>query len=177
MGCHSHLGLRVIDGGTTPNVSDPDHRPGNNGQRHCKTAHTANRSSNGRAREFANQRQEHTLVEVDLPQSSHSSPSSINNKRAITGTYFDSTGEHGFMRSSNGTITSFDAPGMNGGASRKRPQQGWRAACSKLKNARQGPLMKNTYCVVPIPNPAMPLSALALLLNVPSDHDVPSYER
>ena len=41
-------------------------------------------------------------------------PTSINPAGDITGSYFDSTGGHGFIRDRQGTITTFDAPGSTG---------------------------------------------------------------
>jgi len=41
-------------------------------------------------------------------------PTSINDSGAITGSYYDTNGGHGFVRSPDGKFTSFDVPGAGG---------------------------------------------------------------
>src|SRR5215472_1155574 len=53
-----------------------------------------------------------TFVTFDVPGAISTDPNSINNSGAITGGYFDAGGLiHSFLRTSDGTITPFDAPG------------------------------------------------------------------
>src|SRR6516225_9123817 len=53
-----------------------------------------------------------TFVTFDVPGAISTGPNSINNSGAITGGYFDARGLiHSFLRTSDGTITPFDAPG------------------------------------------------------------------
>src|SRR6516225_11891225 len=57
-----------------------------------------------------------TFVTFDVPGAISTNPSSINNSGAITGGYFDAGGLiHSFLRTSDGTITPFDAPGATCG--------------------------------------------------------------
>jgi len=52
-----------------------------------------------------------TFVTFDVPGAISTGPNSINNSGAITGGYFDAGGLlHSFLRTSDGTITPFDAP-------------------------------------------------------------------
>jgi hypothetical protein len=58
-----------------------------------------------------------TFTTFDPPGSQGTSPASINPAGQIVGTYFDSNfATHGFVRATDGTITSFDAPGMINGS-------------------------------------------------------------
>jgi hypothetical protein len=50
------------------------------------------------------------LPEIFFPFTSLTAASSINDQGVITGSYSDSSGLHGFVRSSEGMITSFDPP-------------------------------------------------------------------
>jgi hypothetical protein len=43
-----------------------------------------------------------------------SPPPSINPAGDVAGTYFDASGEHGFLRAKNGVLTTIDAPGSPG---------------------------------------------------------------
>ena len=53
-----------------------------------------------------------TIITFDPPGSVLTGPQAINNAGTITGVYGDANNlAHGFVRSSDGTITSFDAPG------------------------------------------------------------------
>jgi hypothetical protein len=51
-----------------------------------------------------------TFITFDLPSSFSTQPSAINSKGQVTGTFVDATGQHGFLREADGTLTSFDAP-------------------------------------------------------------------
>jgi uncharacterized membrane protein len=52
------------------------------------------------------------FVTFDVPGATFTGPKAINNSGAITGGYFDAAGLiHSFLRTSDGTITPFDAPG------------------------------------------------------------------
>src|SRR5215471_11244632 len=54
-----------------------------------------------------------TFTTFDPPDSLSTAPSSVNSAGQIAGTYFDSNfATHGFVRASDGAITSFDAPGF-----------------------------------------------------------------
>ena len=49
-------------------------------------------------------------VSIDVTGSSQSTPVAINDKEVVTGSWLDNSGiSHGFVRASDGTITSFDA--------------------------------------------------------------------
>ena len=53
-----------------------------------------------------------TFVTFDVPGNLPTEPSAINANGDVTGQYVDAGGNgHGFLRTSNGTITTFDAPG------------------------------------------------------------------
>ncbi len=52
-----------------------------------------------------------SITIFDPPGSNATFPRSINPGGEITGYYYDATGQHGFVRAANGTITTFDAPG------------------------------------------------------------------
>src|ERR1051326_8674936 len=52
-----------------------------------------------------------TFVTFDIPGAEGIDPSSINPAGVITGQYGDGFRVHGFVRATNGTITTFDAPG------------------------------------------------------------------
>src|SRR5947209_2459935 len=56
-----------------------------------------------------------TFITFDVPGAVNgTSPSSINKAGAITGTYYDASFlGHGFLRASNGTLTTFDVPGRS----------------------------------------------------------------
>src|SRR5713101_4434471 len=57
-----------------------------------------------------------TFTTFDPPGSQGTSPVSINPAGQITGNYFDANfTTHGFLRASDGTFTSFDAPGASHG--------------------------------------------------------------
>jgi uncharacterized membrane protein len=49
----------------------------------------------------------------NVPGATATSAFSINNKREITGRYYDATGSHAYLRTSDGRITSFDVSGTN----------------------------------------------------------------
>ena len=51
-----------------------------------------------------------TITTFDMPNSTSTQPAAINAKRQITGVYVDAVGRHGFLRQSDGTLISFDAP-------------------------------------------------------------------
>ena len=54
-----------------------------------------------------------TFTTFDPPASQLTAPGSINAAGQITGSYFDSTfAQHGFVRGKDGSITSFDVPGL-----------------------------------------------------------------
>jgi len=54
-----------------------------------------------------------SFTTFDPPGSQGTTPTGINPAGQIVGTYFDSTfATHGFVRGSDGTITSFDVPGF-----------------------------------------------------------------
>lgn len=55
-----------------------------------------------------------TFITFDPPGSTGTFPSGINPAGAITGTYFDASGGHGFLRTPHGTFTKFDVPGAAG---------------------------------------------------------------
>src|ERR1700687_3774543 len=53
-----------------------------------------------------------TFVTFDVPGNLPTEPSAINASGDVTGQYVDAGGNgHGFLRTSNGAITTFDAPG------------------------------------------------------------------
>lgn len=57
-----------------------------------------------------------TLVTIDFPDSTETEATGINNSGMVTGTYADASfNEHGFVRTKEGTWTSFDVPGGNFG--------------------------------------------------------------
>jgi len=51
-----------------------------------------------------------TIIAFDLPNSTSTQPTAINSSGQITGSYSDSIGTHAFLRQTDGTIISFDAP-------------------------------------------------------------------
>ena len=52
-----------------------------------------------------------TMIIFDVPGSASTSPASINPTGAITGSDLDANGGHGFVRDSDGNITTFDPAG------------------------------------------------------------------
>jgi hypothetical protein len=50
------------------------------------------------------------FTSFDVPGAEHTEPADINDKGTITGSYDDEFGTHGFVRTANGTFTSFDVP-------------------------------------------------------------------
>src|SRR5690349_6808313 len=57
--------------------------------------------------------QQLSFTTFDVPGAANTFPASINASGAITGAYIDSIRrqQHGFLRDSDGTITTFDPPG------------------------------------------------------------------
>lgn len=55
--------------------------------------------------------QKFQITTVDPPGSIESGSTMINAAAVITGWYYDASGDHGFVRSPDGTFTSFDVPG------------------------------------------------------------------
>jgi hypothetical protein len=53
-------------------------------------------------------------IENSMYGYSGSPPPSINPAGVVAGTYFDASGEHGFLRTKNGALTTIDAPGSQG---------------------------------------------------------------
>jgi hypothetical protein len=51
-----------------------------------------------------------TITTFDVPNSNFTEPTAINPSGAITGSYGDLVGRHGFVRKKDGTLTTFDAP-------------------------------------------------------------------
>jgi hypothetical protein len=58
---------------------------------------------------------EDQIITFDPVGSVATSPQSINPRGEITGFYYDASSIHGFLRSGDGTITTFDAPGAGTG--------------------------------------------------------------
>jgi hypothetical protein len=52
-----------------------------------------------------------TIITFDVPGSTSTTAEAINDSGAITGTYVDANGQHGFVRFPLGTFLSFDVPG------------------------------------------------------------------
>src|SRR5437899_3069863 len=51
-----------------------------------------------------------TITTFDVPGARDTTPRSINPAGAITGSYSDVIGGHGFVRAPNGALTTFDVP-------------------------------------------------------------------
>jgi hypothetical protein len=52
-----------------------------------------------------------TITVIDVPGAAGTQLFSINRFGTVTGSYYDSSGQHGFVRDPSGTITTFDVPG------------------------------------------------------------------
>src|ERR1041385_6785148 len=55
------------------------------------------------------------IIEFDPPGSDNTLPTAINDSRWITGSYSDSGGTHGFLRTPDGTTTIIDVQGATCG--------------------------------------------------------------
>ena len=55
-----------------------------------------------------------TFITFDAPGGDLVVPSGINPVGAITGSYFGASGNHGFLRTPDGTFTTIDPPGSTG---------------------------------------------------------------
>jgi uncharacterized protein (TIGR03437 family) len=57
--------------------------------------------------------QRYTFVDFEAAGATAATPTAINNAGQVLGTYVSASGTHCFLRSPDGTITSFDPPGAN----------------------------------------------------------------